>query len=54
MRAREPDQSGTLDRDGVKIHYEVFGEGDTTIALDTTFSDHPFEDLEGSHPVSLP
>ena len=33
MRARLPDLEGTLDRDGVPIHYEVHGEGDLTILL---------------------
>ena len=28
MRAREPDRVGDLDRDGVPIHYEVFGSGE--------------------------
>ncbi len=31
MRAREPDRTGYVDRDGVRIAYESFGEGDTTI-----------------------
>jgi pimeloyl-ACP methyl ester carboxylesterase/predicted glycosyltransferase len=31
MRAREPDEQGYVDRDGVKIGYEVFGTGDTTV-----------------------
>ena len=31
MRAREPDLQGYVDRDGVKIAYEVFGEGETTV-----------------------
>ncbi len=31
MRAREPDEQGFVDRDGVKIAYEVFGDGETTI-----------------------
>src|SRR3989442_14559782 len=31
MRARYPDQEGHVDRDGVKIHYEVFGSGERTI-----------------------
>ncbi|HEX5695248.1 MAG TPA: alpha/beta fold hydrolase [Acidimicrobiia bacterium] len=33
MRARYPDHEGVLDRDGVGIHYEVYGEGDTTLLL---------------------
>jgi pimeloyl-ACP methyl ester carboxylesterase/predicted glycosyltransferase len=31
MRARYPDQEGYVDRDGVKIHFEVFGTGEPTI-----------------------
>jgi len=33
MRARYPDIEGFASRDGVKIAYEVFGEGDTTIVF---------------------
>lgn len=33
MRAREPDRQGFVNRDGVKIGYEVFGEGPRTILL---------------------
>ncbi len=33
MRARQPDDEGFVDRDGVKIGYEVFGSGDPTIML---------------------
>ncbi len=33
MRARTPDQEGYVERDGVKIAYEVFGSGETTILL---------------------
>jgi pimeloyl-ACP methyl ester carboxylesterase/predicted glycosyltransferase len=33
MRAREPDQQGHLDRDGVRIAYEVFGAGETTVVF---------------------
>jgi pimeloyl-ACP methyl ester carboxylesterase len=33
MRAREPDVEGFVDRDGVKLHYEVFGDGETTLLL---------------------
>ncbi len=31
MRARYPDQEGYVDRDGVKIHFEVFGTGKQTV-----------------------
>lgn len=33
MRARHPDHTGYVDRDGVKISYEVHGDGDTTVLL---------------------
>src|SRR6478735_10543826 len=34
MRAREPDIAGFVDRDGVKVAYEVFGNGhDRTICF---------------------
>ena len=38
MRAREPDAAGYAERDGVKLHWELFGAGDTTIALLPTWS----------------
>jgi pimeloyl-ACP methyl ester carboxylesterase/predicted glycosyltransferase len=31
MRAREPDEQGYVDHDGVKLAYEIFGSGDTTV-----------------------
>jgi pimeloyl-ACP methyl ester carboxylesterase/predicted glycosyltransferase len=33
MRAREPDVDGYVERDGVKIGYEVFGDGPTTVVF---------------------
>jgi pimeloyl-ACP methyl ester carboxylesterase/predicted glycosyltransferase len=33
MRAREPDEQGYVDRDGVKVAYESFGQGDTTVVF---------------------
>jgi pimeloyl-ACP methyl ester carboxylesterase len=33
MRAREPDREGDVDRDGVRLHYEVFGSGEPTLVL---------------------
>jgi pimeloyl-ACP methyl ester carboxylesterase len=33
MRAREPDAEGYVDRGGVKLHYEVFGDGGPTLLL---------------------
>ncbi len=38
MRAREPDDSGFVERDGVRIHWESFGEGDVTVLLAPTWS----------------
>jgi pimeloyl-ACP methyl ester carboxylesterase len=33
VRAREPDRSGYAVRAGVRLHYEVFGDGPTTVLL---------------------
>jgi pimeloyl-ACP methyl ester carboxylesterase len=38
MRAREPDADGFVDRDGVKLHYEVFGDGEPTLLLLPTWT----------------
>jgi pimeloyl-ACP methyl ester carboxylesterase/predicted glycosyltransferase len=38
MRARQPDLEGYVERDGVRIGYEVFGSGDATILLLPTWS----------------
>ncbi len=38
MRAREPDAEGYVDRDGTKLHYEVFGHGDPTLLLMPTWT----------------
>ena len=38
MRAREPDNSGYIVRDGVNVCYEVFGDGEPTVLLMPT---HP-------------
>jgi pimeloyl-ACP methyl ester carboxylesterase len=37
MRATYPDTDGYIERDGVKVFYEVYGEGDTTILLMPTW-----------------
>ena len=37
-RAREPDTSGFVERDGVRIAYEVFGSGEPTVLLLPTWS----------------
>ncbi len=37
-RARYPDQSGQVTRDGVRLHYEVYGQGEITVLLLPTWS----------------
>ncbi len=37
-RARYPDSEGYVERDGVRIFYEVYGTGDTTVLLLPTWS----------------
>jgi pimeloyl-ACP methyl ester carboxylesterase len=38
MRAREPDTDGYVERDGVKVFFEVFGEGEPTVLMLPTWS----------------
>jgi pimeloyl-ACP methyl ester carboxylesterase/predicted glycosyltransferase len=38
MRALEPDRSEELERDGVRLHFEVYGGGDTTVFFLPTWS----------------
>ena len=38
MRAREPDDHGFVERAGVRIHWESFGDGDVTVLLAPTWS----------------
>ena len=37
-RARDPDESGYVERDGVRLYYEVYGSGEPTIFLLPTWS----------------
>jgi pimeloyl-ACP methyl ester carboxylesterase/predicted glycosyltransferase len=37
-RARYPDDSGYVERDGVRVHYEVYGSGEPTVLLLPTWS----------------
>ena len=37
-RARQPDDSGYVERDGVRLHYEVYGSGEPTVFLLPTWS----------------
>ena len=52
MRARYPDTEGYVERDGVRIFYEVFGEGEPTVLLLPSWSDHPLTLLEGAGTLS--
>ena len=38
MRASQPTYDGYVERDGVKIYYEVFGEDEPTVLLLPTWS----------------
>ena len=38
MRAREPDHEGVVERDGVRVGYAVFGEGEPAILLFTSWA----------------
>ncbi len=38
MRARQPDDSGYAERDGVKLRWETFGDGEPTVMLLPTWS----------------
>jgi pimeloyl-ACP methyl ester carboxylesterase len=38
MRAREPDYEGFVERDGVRVGYSVFGEGEPAIVLFTSWA----------------
>ena len=38
MRAREPDETGAVERDGVRVGYEVFGSGEPTLLLLTSWA----------------
>ncbi|HEX7098320.1 MAG TPA: alpha/beta fold hydrolase [Acidimicrobiia bacterium] len=38
MRARYPDRAGFVERDGIRLGYEVFGEGDPTVLLLPTWT----------------
>jgi pimeloyl-ACP methyl ester carboxylesterase len=38
VRAREPDESGYVERSGARIYYEVFGSGPTTLLFLPTWS----------------
>jgi pimeloyl-ACP methyl ester carboxylesterase/predicted glycosyltransferase len=38
MRARQPDEQGFVDHDGVRVAYEVYGDGEPTVVLMPTWA----------------
>jgi pimeloyl-ACP methyl ester carboxylesterase len=43
MRPRGPDETGDVDRDGVRIHWDRFGDGDITVVLLPTWALFPID-----------
>ena len=52
-RARYPDEEGFVERDGVRVFYEVYGDAPTTFLLFPTVADLALAALEGADPVPL-
>ncbi len=38
MRAKMPDKEGFIDRDGVRLHYEIYGDGPETMVFPAAWS----------------
>ena len=51
MRAKLPDKEGFVERDGVKIHYEVYGDGPQTMVFLPPWSIVHSRDLQGADAV---
>ena len=54
MRARYPDTEGFVERDGVKVGYEVFGSGEPAARVRPDRPDRPLPGLEGPGAVPGP
>ena len=54
MRAMEPASAGDVERNGVRVHWEAFGEGEPTIALAADVVDRPLASLEVAGALSRP
>ena len=54
MRARYPDHEGFVERDGVKVAYEIYGDGGPAVFLVPRRTDHPCPIVEGADPVPVP
>jgi pimeloyl-ACP methyl ester carboxylesterase len=50
MRAREPDYEGVVERDGVRVGYAVYGAGDPTILLFTSWAITHAQQWKGQAP----
>ena len=50
-RARYPDQEGYVERDGVRIFYEVYGDGRADGPAHADVVDHPLALLEDADPL---
>ena len=44
-RARYPDEQGYVERDGVSVFWERYGDGEPTVLLPADLVDHPFAHL---------
>ena len=53
MRAREPDETGFVERDGVPIYWERFGDGSPTLVL-MPLGDRALALLEGAGALPRP
>ena len=54
MRARQPDRADVVERNGVKVAYEVFGAGEPALLLIPAVADQPRPVVEGARPVPVP
>ena len=50
-RARYPDETGYIERDGVNVFWERYGDGEPTILFLPDLDHHPLALLEGPAPV---
>ena len=48
MRAKLPVEEGFVERDGVKLHYEVYGSGGQTMRLRAAMEHRPLARLQGA------
>ena len=53
-RARYPDESGYVERDGVRVYYEVYGDAASRRSCSCRLVDRPLAALEDADPVPRP